>query len=295
MIGMEEKYNYEKFKRDFRQEFYGVQVCQFEDEKEIDILCKEAEENNYKIAIHFPLRKGLFKHRDPQFLSVDSLLRKEAYEDMEKEFKYINEKNINPAYVLIHYPKPVIIKEDFDMSNWRFADKSEYMYEKNYPYEQFVEDSDVFLCWLSEKSIEYNFTPVLEFDALNRYIQENEFLEKLLDKYRRIKICLDTGRLHLQHKIDKSFDELAIIKRFIKYTKVIHLWNVKVNENLENSHFPALPGLKKEEGWGAIEEYMKIIGEENKEVLVMFEHRSELISKESLEECYNWINNLLTN
>ncbi|MDT8715995.1 sugar phosphate isomerase/epimerase [Clostridium sp. 19966] len=295
MIGMDGKYNFQKFKRDFRKGFYGVQVCQFVDEAQIDILCREAEQNSFKIGIHFPLRSGIARFRDPQFFSLDKAVRKKAYEYMEEEFRYIENKQINPAYVLIHYPKPVIIKEAFDMTNWRFADKSEYVYEKDYSFDRFKSDSEALFKWLSEKSIQYKFTPVLEFDALNKYVQQDNFLENLLDKYQSIKICLDTGRLHLQHKIDNEFDEINIIKRFAKYTKVIHLWNVKVNGNLENSHFPALPSLKVEEGWGPIEEYMKIIKQECSNALIMFEHKSEIITEEELNQCYSWINDLLTN
>jgi D-mannonate dehydratase len=104
---------------------------------------------------------------------------------------------------------------------------------------------------------------------------------------------LDTGRLHLQNKIDSNFDEKEIIKKYAKYTEVVHLWNVKVSSNLENNHFPALPNLKIEDGWAPIKEYLSIIAKENSNVKVMFEHRSDLISDEELERCYSWISKLL--
>lgn len=132
----------------------------------------------------------------------------------------------------------------------------------------------------------------MEFDALNKYVFNDDFLETLLEKYKRVKICLDTGRLHLQNKIDSNFDEKEVIKKYAKYTEVVHLWNVKVPSNLENNHFPALPNLKVEDGWAPIEEYLKIIAEENANVRIMFEHRSELIGDEELEKCYSWISNL---
>lgn len=123
---------------------------------------------------------------------------------------------------------------------------------------------------------------------------EGNFLESMLEKYKGIKICLDTGRLHLQHKIDSDFNDTEIIKRFSKYTEVVHLWNVKVAGNIENSHFPALPSLKSEEGWASIEDYLKIITEKNPNVKIMFEHRSDLISDEELEGCYSWIDEVFS-
>lgn len=125
----------------------------------------------------------------------------------------------------------------------------------------------------------------------NRDFRDN-FLETLLEKYKAVKICLDTGRLHLQSKIDSSFNEKEIIKRFAKYTEVVHLWNVKVSSNLENSHFPALPSLKVEDGWAPIENYLKIIAKESKNIKIMFEHRSDLISDEELDSCYSWIGSI---
>ena len=293
MIGMEGKYDYKKFERDFRKEFYGIQVCLFENEEEIDKLCKEAEYNKFDVGIHFPLRAGISKLRDPQFLSLDEDIKSNAYKYIEEELKYINEKQLKPRYILFHYPKPVILKENFNMTNWRFANSSEYTYEAEYPYQEFKKNSEYLFKWLSEKSLQYNFIPVLEFDALNKYVCEGDFLEGLLKKYKRVKVCLDTGRLHLQHKIDSDFNDIEIIKRFSKYTEVVHLWNVKVAGNLENNHFPALPNLKPEEGWASIKEYLKIIKEDNKNVMIMFEHRSDLISDEELDSCYSWISEIL--
>lgn len=292
MIGMHGQYDYKKFERDYRKDFFGVQVCLFQDEKEIENLSNEIGEKGFKLGVHFPLRAWSCKLRDPQFLSLNEEITIDAYRHIEDELKYINQKKLKPEFILFHYPKPVLIKEDFDMRNWRFADSSEYTYETKYPYDKFKKNSEYLFKWLSEKSVEYNFTPVLEFDALNKYVCKENFLENLLEKYKRIKICLDTGRLHLQHKIDAEFNDIDIIKRFSKYTEVIHLWNVKVNENLENSHFPALPGLKPEDGWAEIEEYLKIILKGNKTVKIMFEHRSDLISDEELESCYTWINHI---
>ena len=95
---------------------------------------------------------------------------------------------------------------------------------------------------------------------------------------------------NLQHKIDSNFNDIEIIKRFSKYTEVVHLWDFKLGGI---AHFPALPNLKPEEGFAPIEDYLKIIKEENSDVKIMFEHRSDLISEEELEGCYTWIRSLM--
>lgn len=293
MIGMYGKYDNIKFNRDFRENFYGIEACLFKDERDIEKLITETERKGIKFGVHFPLRSGISNLRDSQFLSLDKETREYAYKYIEGELNYIKKKGLNPEYILFHYPKPVILKNDFEMTNWRFTDKSEYTYESDYPINEFKKYSETLFSWLSEKSLEYNFIPVLEFDALNKYVCEDNFLETLLEKYKAIKICLDTGRLHLQSKIDLDFKEQELIKRFAKYTEVVHLWNVKVSDNLENNHFPALPSLKVEDGWAPIENYLKIITKENKNVKIMFEHRSDLISEKELDSCYSWINSLL--
>lgn len=290
MIGMYGKYDNEKFHRDFRENFYGIEACLFEDEKDIEILANEAKGKSFKFGIHFPLRAGISKLRDPQFLSLEEDVKTNAYKYIEDELKYIKDKNIKPEYILFHYPKPVIIKENFDMSNWRFYDSSEYNYETAHSWHEFKKSSEYLFKWLSEKSIEYGFIPVLELDALNKYVCEGNFLEELLEKYKKVRLCLDTGRLHMQNKIDEAFNDIEIIKRFAKYTEVVHLWNVRV---AGIGHFPALPNLKPEEGWAPIKNYLKIIKEANKDVKIMFEHRSDLINDEELDSCYSWISFLL--
>lgn len=293
MIGMYGKFDNDKFNRDFKENFYGIEACLFEDERDIEKLINETKRKGVKFGIHFPLRAGISNLRDPQFLALDEDMRRNAYKYIEEELDYIDNMEVKPEYILFHYPKPVILKNNFNMSNWRFEDKSEYTYEADYSINKFKRYSENLFVWLSEKSLEYNFIPVLEFDILNKYICEYSFLESLLEKYRAVKICLDTGRLHLQSKIDSNFNEKEIIKRFAKYTEVVHLWNVKVSGNLENSHFPTLPNLKIEDGWAPIENYLKIIAKENKNVKIMFEHRSDVISDEELDSCYFWISSIL--
>lgn len=63
-------------------------------------------------------------------------------------------------------------------------------------------------------------------------------MEELLKKYKRVRLCLDIGRLHLQDKIDLNFDSMQIINKYVKYAEVMHLSNVKINEELEKYHYP---------------------------------------------------------
>jgi hypothetical protein len=293
MIGQYGKFDYDKFYRDFRSNFYGIEACLFQNEEDIDYLVKESSNRGFNIGIHFPLRAGISKIRDPLFMSLDRELRGSAFKIMEDEFDFIVAKKVNPKYILFHFPKPVILDKDVNWENWRFADPSEHLFEEEYQFEEFKENSRFLFQWLSEKGKQYNFMPVLELDALNKYIYDTRFIEEQIILFPNIKVCLDLGRLHIQNQIDSRFNAMNIIEKFAPFTEIVHLWNARVNENINNSHYPALPSLKTEDGWAPIEKYLKQIKMQNKNIKIMFEHRSDLISDEELDECYSWIDGLI--
>ena len=99
--------------------------------------------------------------------------------------------------------------------------------------------------------------------------------------------------LHLQDTLDRNFDGVGIASRFAKYTSLIHVANVQVKDTILNSHYPVLPELKVEDGWADIEAYLKAITTNNKEVRILFEHRSDLINDEQLESCYSWVKSIV--
>ena len=70
--------------------------------------------------------------------------------------------------------------------------------------------------------------------------------------------------------------------------------NLRVKDNLVNNHYPALRRLKPEQGWADIAKYIGIIKRENNQFKVLFEHRSELISEQELNYCYQWISELIS-
>ncbi len=293
-MGQYGSFDQKKLDKDYREGFYGIEACLLATEGDIIALQKEAKRKKLNIGIHFPLRSGVYSSRDPLFLDLDSSVRKRAFDDIKKEISFIYDHNINPTYILFHYPKPVIIPDEFDLRRWKFYKRSEYVYESEYSYESFVEHSLNLFQWLSKTSNDYGFIPILELDALNEYIIKTSFVEDLLEKYTNIKLCIDVGRLHIQDKIDPMFDSREILKRFIKYTQILHLWNAKVGKIVEHGHYPLLPTLNPEDGWLDVEEIFEVIRKENKNLMLFFEHRSDLITKIELDSCYNWINELIS-
>ncbi|WP_433616938.1 hypothetical protein [Paenibacillus cellulositrophicus] len=133
----------------------------------------------------------------------------------------------------------------------------------------------------------------MEFDALNSYIYEHDVLEALLKKYPDIRLCLDTGRLFLQQNVDPSFQALPVIRKYAKYADVIHLWNLQYTKSSVKLRYPVLPEQRPEDGWAPIGDYLTVIREENPQVKIQFEHRSDLVSHEDLQRCYEWVDECL--
>lgn len=164
------------------------------------------------------------------------------------------------------------------------------MFEDENPYEIIVKHSYEVFRNLSEISEKYKVKIILENDAYNKYFYETDLLRELYKEYPRLRLCLDFGRLHLQEKVDKDFHASKVISDLAQYIDLIHLWNVKVNENLSGGHYPVLPEQSPEEGWGDIGSYLTALSIKNNNVKVLFEHRSDFISDKDLERCYKWVN-----
>ncbi|GGH27146.1 sugar phosphate isomerase/epimerase [Paenibacillus segetis] len=291
MIGQYGSFDYTKYNRDFKDEFFGIEACLFNSEEDVLNLIKESKDRSFEVGVHFPLRAGQSDLRDALVLSQDQSVKESAFELIQNELEYMI--HLKPKYILFHYPKPVILDDRVDWSSWRFTDSKEYVYESKYSINDFIENSQYLFQWLSAMSDKYNFIPVLEFDALNKYVYQTELLEELLNKYNKVKLCLDTGRLYLQEKIDPFFNSKEVIKKYAKYAEVIHLWTLQYIQKIEQYHYPVLPELSPSEGWAPIEDYLNIIREENRNVKIQFEHQSDFISDEDLERCYVWVDKIL--
>ncbi|WP_083238840.1 hypothetical protein [Caloranaerobacter ferrireducens] len=125
MVSMIKKQN-----RDFRDEFFGIEACLLESKEDIEALMNLIKKDRISFGIHFPLRANQWRLRDPQYLSLNDNVRVDSYNYMVNEFQYI--RRFKPHYVLLHYPKPVILDDNVDWTNWRFTDDTEYYYASEY-------------------------------------------------------------------------------------------------------------------------------------------------------------------
>lgn len=292
LIGQYGIFDEKKQSRDYRSMFWGIEACMLGSEEEVEKLYEWKREHGRNIGIHFPLRAGRWEHRDPQYLSNSVDVRETSYMYMEREFRFAS--RVQPEYILVHYPKPVILDDHvewFDW-NWKFGHESEYMKIDELNEAMFKERSETFFEWFSQKAQEYGFKPVIELDAVPLYLSKTEFLFEMLDRYPMIEVCMDLGRLHLQESIDDQFDSFDFLRRIADRVAEVHLWNIQVTDRVSHSHYPALPSLEPSEGWADIKKYLEILREKNQPFRILFEHNSSAISDSELEECYDWIDRL---
>lgn len=288
LIGMHNNIDFKKFQRDYKSsDFTGIEFCNFASCEEIQEIAEFTKQNNIKVGIHFPLNRNSYKYRDPLLLSLDEHEREIAFEALLTEIRVA--KSINAEYILIHFPKPMILDKRLNWEKCNFSIADQPIDEDEYPFDLFKKNAFELLCQLTQLSDESGIQIVLEIELFNKYLYKGEFLKALLDQFSDIKICLDSARLNVQSKIDPNFDCMKFVKEMAPYTYLVHLSNIKVSEIIEQGHHPVLKRLDINSGWFDIDTFLSVISENNKDIKILYEHRSDIISDKELSECYEWV------
>lgn len=291
LIGMFKGFDNLKFKRDFREKFYGIEASMFPDKKAVEVLVKKSKEYGFAFGIHYPLIEKDTVYRDPFIFSPDVEERKQAFKYLEGEAAYGQE--IGAEYILTHFPKPILVDKSLDFSFWKVDGEKEWIFSELYSVEKLEENLEDMFRKLEEISIKHQIQVVLEFDAVASVFSDTNILIEKLKKYDKIKVCIDTGMLHLQEITDPSFNVLEFIKKMAPFTYIVHLHNLNAIETIPIRHFPVLPEQKTSDGWADIELFIKTIKKYNKDFKVLYEHRSDQISDEDLNRCYRWVEEML--
>lgn len=293
MIGFFGKCDEEKFKRDFRSGFYGIEASMFADKNEVLKLKEMSQTKSFKWGAHYPLIRKNSRTRDPLFISLDKSERDEAFRAFEDESEYVAESG--GEYILAHFPKPVLIDDTFDRTYWRFANDAEWMRIDDYPVEAMEENLYKMFSKLNGIAVSHGIRVVLENDAVASYLCEGDLLENLFQEFSNIRACLDIGRLHLQESIDSGFNGLALALKLAPYTGLIHLWNTSPVLNLSGGHLPVSRAQSKLDGFADISKYLQVVCSQNEDIKILFEHRSDLLTHEELEDCYSYVQGIIDN
>lgn len=285
-IGMHFAFDHEKYAKDYYGRISGIEVCNFTSKDEILAVVELARRDGFQLGIHFPFYKLNYKYRDPLMLSLDENERDNAFSAIEKEMIYAKE--INAEYLLMHFPKPMVLSKKDNWCMARLGDH-EFVYDDEISFESFERLTEQAFIKLDALHKKTGVKVVLEIELINHWIYETDLLDRLLERYNHIKVCLDTARLHVVDKIDSNFSVCDFVARMAKYTSNLHVANIQVNEEIKNGHHPALPTLKSEEGWCEIGPILSSLKNTSCIEHVLFEHRSDNLTKNDLTLCYDWI------
>lgn len=85
LIGQYGGFDEEKYAHDFRDHFYGIEACLFEEESSISRLIEEKNKKGFEVGVHYPFFSKHSKLRDASFLSLDLEVRSQAYQEIESE------------------------------------------------------------------------------------------------------------------------------------------------------------------------------------------------------------------
>ncbi|MBN4063082.1 MAG: hypothetical protein COA82_07905 [Alkaliphilus sp.] len=289
-IGMHNEFDKSKFERDIIGKISGIELCNFKNISEVRAVKKLADQKNLKLGIHFPLLRSSYKYRDPMVTSVEKYEYEEAFQALEMELKFA--KQIEAEYLLIHFPKPMVLDPRLNWSMLKFG-THDAVYENELTSIEFITTCESAMDRLEKMSEIAGIPIVLEIEIINKWLYEKEWFVNLLDKYKNISICLDSARLHIQGVIDDNFDISQFVSRLSSYTKNLHIANIQVRNGVEKRHYPALPELKEQDGWCNIVQFTSSIEDRSKLQNVLYEHKSDSITLDELRECYSWIESQL--
>ena len=291
LIGMYGRWDQDKYRRDYRSNFWGVEACMFADRAAAQELVSASKREGFRFGVHFPLIKPDSIYRDPLLMALDLNEREISWRSFEQEVLFSAENGA--AYILTHFPKPVLVNRSMDLEYWRFAGEKEWMFADEYPESQLTNLLGEMFYRIDMLAESYGIPIFLENDAMCSTLADTDLLSKLFDRYPRVGLCLDIGRLHLQSSIDSRFDGLKFTHKMAPYVRFVHLWNTNPLQNQVGGHYPVLPSQRLEEGWADTGGYLGAICGKRNDFFVLFEHRSDLISEADLERCYEWVRELL--
>ncbi|MBN2795204.1 MAG: hypothetical protein JXR88_07345 [Clostridia bacterium] len=288
-IGMHEFFDAEKLKRDWKPHFAGIECCNLENKEEWHKLLKVADERNLQIGVHYPLFKNADHERDPLLNTSDESTRHISLIAIEQLMGQLSHNPI--SYLLVHFPKPMILDEHLPWHHARFPEHH-FKSSKDMSYGEFYALAYEIVSKLDILSSIYNIPILLELELINHYIYDSDILKSLLKTFKNVSLCVDTARMHIIEQIDENFDAVSFIKKHSEFISHIHLSNLCFVEGIKEHHYPALKRLNPIKGWGNLECMLKAC-RNNKAQSLLFEHDSSKVSVDELDSIYDWVDKVL--
>ncbi len=289
-IGLHGEFDKRKYEKDFTKHISGIELCNFKSTEEVDEIYALSLSEAFDLGVHFPLYQSSYKYRDPLVTSHDLGEVEAAFDAIENEL--VCSKNINARYLLIHFPKPMLIDSRMDWTLVKYQ-AHDAIASEAYSEKSFVLACKQALIRLNALSLKHEIPIVLELEFMNTWFYSGDWFIEALDQNKALSICLDMARIHLQNHMDPGFDQYDFVRKLSKYTRVLHVANLQIRESDTVRHHPAFPELLEENGWANIEKLLSCLDDRSRLHSVLFEHRTEGIGREKVITCYEWIRSLL--
>lgn len=202
-MGMHDNFSREKFDREYREWFAGIEASNFGDLEDMRNLFKFARERQMNVGVHHPLLKqgysGVIGH--PFYGSRDEAVRQRAFLALREALAQAAE--LGAWYVLIHYPKPSLLRPELDWSDWRFPKAGESLQAEDHLLATEREIGLEFFAKLSGLQREFGVPLVVEHDILHP-IHYNGLFKELFLENPSLGLCVDTGRFHMLESTDRG-------------------------------------------------------------------------------------------
>lgn len=286
-IGIHDGLDHKKIKRDLKAHFHGMEVCNLQSEEEWEKLQRIAKEKAVTLGVHFPRLKSDFHMRDPWINHPRDVLNHEGLQAIEKTLLTL--KDLEDSYLLVHFPKPLVLDQQLDWSLARLPDDG-YIDSKTMTKTQFHQACHQAMSKLNALSEKHGIPIVLEVELMHHWLYEGDFLLNALARYRRLSLCADSARMHVMDHIDKRFRMIPFLRRHAAYISNVHLSNLHIGKGITDAHHPPLQALNTQEGWCDIEAFIKALNSRYPH-RVLYEHQSSRITDQALEACYEWTAN----
>lgn len=288
-IGMHGHFDKNKFDRDLKDHFKGIEICNMINEEELDKVLESAKGKDLEIGVHFPMLEAMYPDRDPLVNDLDLAIRERAFEAMVLQLRAM--KAFKASYLLVHFPKPMILDQNLSWHMARFPE-NQVIWSSKLSDETYEDILDTAMARIAGLQKSYGIPIILEIELMDQRLHKKGLLKKLLKKY-DLKICLDTARLHVVDQIDPNFDAISFIWDHRDFIANIHLSNLQFDQGIRMGHHPALEELDGVEGWANTKAMLEAMVKDQPQRL-LYEHRSDRISDQALDSVYNWVEKTMT-
>ncbi|HYF92857.1 MAG TPA: TIM barrel protein [Symbiobacteriaceae bacterium] len=252
----------------------------------------EAEFHDWIIGVHHPL----FLEKGPpwcSFLDPDPAARQHALDVAATSA--VAAHHLGARYILFHFPWPYLQVPgmDYRQLGWYFTQPEAARLE-DWPEAKLYDVSRRVFEHLAGVQAKEQIRVVFEIDGPNPYYFDGEMYTRLFEEFPDLSLCVDTGRLGLLARTHGQ-DPLALVRRWLPWTRHLHLHTSLVEGDKYVSHVPT-DGSHTIDRWPAVTpaaDIARMVVAAQPRCTVVLEHNPQAVPPDQLERCHAWASALV--